>query len=52
MLRLLDKPAVGDAKALKKQLAPYVNHDPTLSQHYAEHFGKACLELAVVRSRR
>ena len=44
MLRLLDKAAVGDAKALKKQLAPYVNHDPTLSPNYAEHFGKACLE--------
>lgn len=44
MLRLLGKNPVGDAKALKKHLAPYVNDDPTLRQNYAAHFGPKCLE--------
>lgn len=44
MLRLLVKPASGNGKTLKKRLAPYVKDDATLSQNYAEHFGKACLE--------
>ena len=44
LLRLLKKHPVGDAAALKKQLASYLNNDPTESQNYAEHFGRARLE--------
>lgn len=44
MLRLLGKNPVGDGKALKKLLAPFVNGDPTLAQSYAAHFGPECLE--------
>ncbi len=44
MLRLLGQRAVGDAKALKKMLAPYLDHDPTQPQSYAAHFDKACLD--------
>jgi hypothetical protein len=44
MLRLLGKNPVGDAKTLKKHLAPYVNDDPTMRQNYAAHFGPECLE--------
>ena len=44
MLRLLGQPAKGNAKTLKKRLASYVKNDATISQSYAEHFGKACLE--------
>jgi hypothetical protein len=44
MLRLLGKSPAGDTKALKRQLAPYVNNDPTRRQNYAEHFGPECLE--------
>jgi hypothetical protein len=39
MLRLIGKPAVGDAHALKKQFAVWVNNDATQSRHYEEHFG-------------
>lgn len=46
MLRLLGKNLVGDAKTLKKHLAPYVNDDPTMRQNYAAHFGSECLEAA------
>jgi hypothetical protein len=44
MLRLLGKTAVGDAKTLKKQLAQFLNNDPTQRQNYAAHFGAACLK--------
>jgi len=43
MLRTLGIIPNGDAKAMKKQLAPYVNHDATRREHYAEHFGSDCL---------
>lgn len=38
MLRTLGINPIGDAKALKRQLAPYVNHDATRRENYAEHF--------------
>ena len=44
MLRLLGKPAIGDAHALKKQFAPLVNNDATQRDHYASNFGPACLQ--------
>lgn len=44
MLRLLGKNPVGDGKALKKKLAPFVNNDPTLAQNYGANFGSECLE--------
>lgn len=44
MLRLLDVNAEGEAKALKKKLAPYLGNDPTQRKNYELHFGKACLE--------
>ena len=44
MLRLLGQPAAGDAKTLKKRLAPFLDNDPTRPQNYAEFFGKVCLE--------
>lgn len=43
MLRLIGQPAFGDAHALKKQFAPYVNNDPTQRDHYAVNFGSKCL---------
>lgn len=43
MLRLIGKPAIGDAHALKKQLAPFVKNDATQRDHYAENFGSECL---------
>lgn len=44
MLRLIGKPAIGEAHALKRQFAPFVNNDATLRDHYALHFGFACLQ--------
>ena len=44
MLRLLGKPVIGDAKTLKKQFAPYVNHDATQRNHYVTNFGSVCLQ--------
>ncbi len=44
MLRLLDINPVGDAKALKKQFAPFVNHDATQCDHYKIHFTEARLQ--------
>lgn len=44
MLRLIGRPATGDAHALKRQFAPLVNNDPTQREHYAQHFGAACLQ--------
>lgn len=43
MLRLIGKPGIGEAHSLKRQFAPFVNNDATLSDHYALHFGSACL---------
>jgi hypothetical protein len=43
MLRLIGKPAIGDAHALKKQLAPFVNNDATQRDHYTQNFGHECL---------
>ncbi|MBI5890193.1 MAG: hypothetical protein HZB47_05885 [Nitrosomonadales bacterium] len=44
MLRLIGKTPTGDAHALKKQFAPYVNNDATQRDHYAQHFGSGCLQ--------
>jgi hypothetical protein len=44
MLRLIGKSAMGDAQALKKQFAPLVNNDATQRDHYALHYGPACLQ--------
>lgn len=43
MLRLIGKSAIGDAHALKKQFAPFVNNDATQRDHYAPNFGPECL---------
>lgn len=43
MLRLIGKSANGDAQALKKQFAPFVNNDPTQRESYALHFGPVYL---------
>jgi hypothetical protein len=43
MLRLIGKTPTGEAHALKKQFAPFVNSDATLRDHYAQHFGTECL---------
>lgn len=45
MLRGLGFPAVGDAKALKRQFAPYVNQDATQRDHYALHFSSQQLQI-------
>jgi hypothetical protein len=44
MLRVLAKNPNGDAQALKKQFAPFVNNDATLSQNYAKHFSPERLQ--------
>lgn len=44
MLRLIGKPAIGDAHALKRQFAPLVNNDATQREHYALHFGNESLQ--------
>lgn len=44
MLRLLGVTAIGDAKTLKRQFAPYVNNDATQRNHYETNFGSACLQ--------
>lgn len=44
MLRLIGKPAIGGAHALKNQFAPYVNNDATLRDHYSANFGHGCLQ--------
>ena len=36
--------AEGEAKALKRRLAPYLGDDPSMRKNYEPHFGKACLE--------
>ncbi|MHB9119348.1 MAG: hypothetical protein ACYC2R_13905 [Burkholderiales bacterium] len=44
MLRVLGKNPNGNAQALKKQFAPFVNNDATKSRNYAEHFGSEYLQ--------
>lgn len=44
MLRLLGKNPIGDAQAMKKQFAPFVNHDTTQQHRYAVHFGPELLQ--------
>ncbi|MDP3481864.1 MAG: hypothetical protein Q8S05_00990, partial [Sulfuricella sp.] len=44
MLRVLEENPNGNAPALKKQFAPFVNNDATQSQNYATHFDSACLQ--------
>jgi hypothetical protein len=43
MLRLIGKPTIGNAHALKKQFAPFVKNDATQREHYAQNFGSDCL---------
>ncbi|MBW8067571.1 MAG: hypothetical protein GJU73_09020 [Ferrovum sp.] len=43
MLRLIGESVTGDANALKRQFAQFVNNDATKHDHYALHFGSACL---------
>lgn len=49
MLRLLGQAPTGDARALRKQLAPFVNNDPTQRNHHAARFGAAGLETGCLR---
>lgn len=44
MLRLLGLNAQGEAKALKRSLAPYLGNNPTERGSYEAHFGKERLE--------
>ena len=49
MLRLLEETPMGDAKALKKQFAPFVNQDATQHNHYATHFDAECMQAGRMR---
>jgi len=49
LLRALGKHPVGDAKALKKAVAPFLNNDPTVRDNYEEHFGDEQLQVARTR---
>lgn len=44
MLRLIGKPATGDASALKRQFAPHVNNDATQHGNYTLNYGTECLQ--------
>lgn len=44
MLRLIGRPATGDASALKRQFAPHVNNDATQHGNYALNYGAECLQ--------
>lgn len=44
MLRLIGKSTIGDAYALKKLFAPFVNNDATQRDNYALNFGTVCLQ--------
>ena len=44
MLRVLGESDVGDAKALKRRLAPFMRDDATISKNYSAHFGIERLE--------
>lgn len=43
LLRLIGQSIAGDSHALKKRLAPYLNHAPTDPAQFATHFGDAVL---------
>ena len=43
LLRLIGESTTGDSRALKKRLAPYLNHAPTDPAQFATHFGDAVL---------
>lgn len=43
LLRLIGENTAGDSRALKKRLAPYLNHTPTDPAQFATHFGDAVL---------
>jgi len=49
LLRALGKHPAGDAKALKRTLAPYVKHDATIRENYQVHFGDTQLQEARLR---
>jgi len=49
LLRILGKHPVGDAKALKKTIAPYLKGDATIRDNYQEHFGDEQLQKARTR---
>lgn len=49
MLRVLGKEAAGNAKEMKKQLAPFVNGDALKRKNYETHFNQKCLEAARIR---
>jgi len=49
LLRALGKHPVGDAKALKKTIAPYLKGDATIRENYREHFGDEQLQVARTR---
>lgn len=44
MLRVLEENPNGNASAMKKQFAPFVNNDATQSQNYANHFSPERLQ--------
>ena len=43
LLRLIGQSTAGNSHALKKRLAPYLNHAPTDPAQFATHFGDAVL---------
>ena len=43
LLRLIGESPAGDSHALKKRLAPFLNHAPTDPAQFASHFGDAVL---------
>jgi len=49
LLRALGKYPVGDAKALKKAIAPYLKGDATKSENYREYFSDEQLKVARTR---
>lgn len=46
MLRVIGKPATGDASSLKKSFAKYIKNDASVSQNYAINFGVETLVAA------
>jgi len=49
LLRALGKHPAGNAKALKKTIAPYLKNDATVRENYQEHFGDEQLQIARTR---
>ncbi|MDX8392598.1 MAG: RloB domain-containing protein [Mariprofundaceae bacterium] len=49
LLRALGKHPVGDAKALKRTIAPYLKNDATIRDNYQEYFGDEQLQVARTR---